>query len=150
MTIQPPPIQQPILTGSDGKSVGGLNLLWALFFNQVYQGDAGADWVPQVANLTVVGNAPQYVGRVYKLSQYLTYFRAEIIPANGGNTSSVQAKTYIDNFPYVMSGNGVCMSVTEGYGGSLGMCSQATNKIWLPAWNTVNSAVTIIGLAEAS
>lgn len=151
MSIQPPPLQQPLVDTPSGQaSIGNLNLLWELFFNQIYQGDAGTTWTPSVKGLTIAGSAPTYTGWVYKLNQYITYFRAQIIPAQGGNTTSVQQTTYIDNFPYIMKGNGVCMAVTEQVGGSLGMCSQATNKIWLPPWTTVTSGVTILGIVEAS
>ena len=149
MSQNPPPLLQPIITKPDGSAAGGLSLLWALFFNQIFQGDAGVKWTPTIQNLGTSNAAPTTTGQVYKISQYLTYFRFTIIPAQGGTTTSTVQKTYVDNFPYVMSGNGICGSVASQEGGSLGMCEKATGKIWLPAWNT-SADVTIIGMVEAS
>ena len=145
MTLEAPPTQQPLVDQG-----GGTNMLWLLFFNGLFNGDAGVAWTPLISGLTNTGAVPVTAGRVYKLNNYLTMFRLTIVPSNGGTTTSVAGTTYVNNFPYIMSGDGLCGSVANKLGGSLGMCEQATNKIWLPSWTTVGAAVSIIGLVEAS
>lgn len=145
MTLAAPPVQQPLMDQG-----GDTNVLWILFFNSIFNGDAGVAWTPIVGGLGNGGGAPKISGRVYKLSNYLTFFRFTIVPASGGNTSSVAATTYVSNFPYIMSGDGLCGSVSSKTGGSLGMCEQATNKIWLPPWTTVGAPISIIGIVEGS
>lgn len=145
MSLDPPPLQQSILEKN-----GDINFLWSLFFNQSYQGDAGISWTPNIISLSSSGGSPAIVGWVYKISQYLAYFRVNVIPADGGNTSSVAGTTYIDNFPYVLTGDGVCANLSGHLGGSLGACEKATGKIWIPAWTTVGNPVTVVGIVEAS
>ena len=145
MTLAAPPVQQPLLDQS-----GGTNILWILFFNSLFNGDAGVSWTPIISGLTNTGGTPKVSGRVYKLSNYLTFFRLSIVPEPSGNTSSVAGTTYVDNYPYVMSADGLCGSVSSKKGGSLGMCEQATNKIWLPTWTTVGAVVSVIGMVEGS
>jgi hypothetical protein len=145
MTLAAPPVQQPLMDQG-----GGTNILWVLFFNSIFNGDAGVAWIPTAASLTSSSGVPTIAGRVYKISNYLTFFRFTIVPASGETTSSTAGTTYITNFPYVMSGDGVCADVSNKLGGTLGMCEQATNKIWLPAWTTISNPVSVIGIVEAS
>lgn len=147
MSINPPPIQQPLI---ENEKKGTIGFLWALFFNQVFEGDAGTTFTPIINGLTYTVGPPELLGKVYRISQFLTYFRIDIIPAQGGSTSSVLQNTYVDNYPFVMTGNGICGAVASKAGGSLGMCEQATGRIYLPVWTNVASQVTVLGMVEAS
>ncbi len=142
MTQNAPPLNQPLLN-----SDGSIPMQWILFFNQIYFGDAGQAWTPTFNSLTTVGATPAISGRVYQLSKYLTMFTAKIIP--GTNTSAVAGTTFIDNFPFIMQGNGICFAVSGRLGSSSGMCEQATNKIWVPAWTTVTVPLSLVGFVEA-
>lgn len=150
-TIKEPPIYQPMIDPPDPKDpesfTGIATLAWILFFNQLFIGDTGTSWTPTFTNLTVVGAAPTITGVYYKISQSLVYFRAKIVP--GTNTSSTAGTTYINNFPLSMIGDGACIAVSGLLGGTPGMCDQASNNIYVPAWTTVTVPLSIVGIVEA-
>lgn len=140
MTIQSPPIYERI-AGDDGKAT----LPWILFMNQIFSGDSGDAWTPTFVSLTEVGT-PTIVGRYYKISQYLTAFRALVTPAT--STTAVAGTTYIDNYPLSFTNDGVCFAVSGGLG-SVGHIVSANNRIYVPAWSAVTVPLTIIGFGEA-
>ncbi len=139
----PPPLYHP-LVDQDGKT----DIFWSVFFNQLFTGDAGTEWFPTFQNLTIVGAFPTITGRVYQISQFLTFFSLNIIP--GTNTSAVAGTTFIDNFPLIMRADGINFAVAGRLGTNSGMCEKVTNKIWVPAWTTVTVPLSIIGIVEAS
>lgn len=144
MSLQPPPIYEPL---SQEKS-GIASLPWILFFNQLFGGDKGTPWTPTFTNLTVVGATPTITGNYYKISQALAYFKVKIVP--GTNTSAVAGTTYIDNFPLTMAGDGACLAVSGLLGTNAGMCEQASNRVYVPAWTTVTVPLSIVGMVEAN
>lgn len=146
MTLQSPPIQQPMITDKDGYPT----TQWAQFFDAIFRGDAGDTWLPTIANLTIVGGVPAAIGRVYRLSQYLSVFVATITPPANGNISGTAGTTGITNFPLKMSGNGVCFAVSGLLGTVSGMCDKNSNVIYPPGFTSVTVPLTIIGLVEAS
>lgn len=145
MTVQPPPTEHPLITDKDGFA----DLQWILFFNQLFNGDAGTAWVPTLQGLTTVG-VPKVSGRVYRISQYLSIFVATITPAQNGNVTSVAGSTFINNFPLRMQGNGFNIAVSGNLGSIAGMCDGASNNIYIPTLTGVTIPVTIIGFVEAS
>ncbi len=140
--MQEPPTRNP-LTEEDGV----LTMPWLLFFNQLFNGDAGADWTPEFTSLTSVG-VPAVTGRYYQISKYLCYFNILVTP--GTNTSATAGTTYVNNFPLTASGNGVCMTVSNNLGGGLGMIVSSNNRIYVPGWTTVTTPINILGIVEAS
>lgn len=143
MTTSPPPTEQPIVTDASGYTP----IQWIVFFNQMFNGDAGNAWVPTFQNLTTVG-VPKVSGRIYQLSKYLCLFVANIIPAT--SVSAVAGSSFINNFPLKMSGNGICFAVSGNLGSNGGMCDQASNNIFIPALSGVTLPITIMGIVEAS
>lgn len=142
MTVQPPPIYEP-LAQEDGKP----RIPWTLFFNQIFDGDAGAEWNPTFQSLTEVGT-PTITGRVYKLSKYISFFHVNITPAT--STTATAGTTYIDNFPLQFSNDGACWAVTGGLGDGPGHIVASTNRIYVPSWSAVTVPLTIIGIGEAT
>lgn len=142
MTALPPPTRNPLTEQN-----GVLTMPWLLFFNQVFNGDAGTDWTPTFTGLTISGT-PTIAGRYYQISQYLCYFNILVTP--GTNTSSVAGTTYIDNFPLTMNSNGFCLSLSNNLGGGLGMAVAASNRIYTPTWTTVTTPINIVGIVEAT
>lgn len=142
MTYQPPPIYSN-LVGDDAKAV----LPWILFFQQMYDGDAGTDWTPTFVSLTTAGT-PTITGRYYKLGKYLTYFRATIVPAT--STTATAGSTYIDNYPLTFKGDGIVFAMRGGEGSTSGHIVAANNRIYVPAWSTVTSQLSLVGIAEAT
>lgn len=140
--LQAPPIYQPLLD-----NVGKATMPWVLFFNQLFFGDTGVDWTPSFTNLTQVGT-PTITGKYYKISQSLVYFRVRIVP--GTSTSSTAGTTYINNFPLSMTGDGACIAVSGLLGATPGMCDQASNHVYVPAWSVVTVPLSIVGMVEAS
>jgi len=139
--ITAPPIYEQI-SNNQGKA----NLAWILFFNRIFQGDTGTDWTPTFTNLTTVGT-PTITGRVYKLSDAITFFRIDIIPST--STTSVAGTTYIDNMPVTATSNGVCFAVSGLLGTNAGMYDKTTNRVYVPAWTAITVPLTIIGIVEA-
>lgn len=142
MTVQPPPTRDA-LTEKEGE----LSMPWLLFFNQMFNGDAGTLWTPTFVNLTTTGT-PVIVGRYYQISQYLCYFNVLLTP--GTDTSATAGTTYIDNFPLTAASNGFCLSISNNLGGALGMVNSSNNRIYVPEWTTVTTPINIIGIVEAS
>ena len=142
MSIQPPPIYEKI-ANDEGKTT----LPWTLFFNQVFDGDAGTVWAPTFQNLSSVGT-PTFEGRYYTISNYLTYFSVLITPAT--SVSATAGTTYIDNFPLNFAGDGVCFAVSGNLGATPGMINGTTNRVYIPGLSAVTVPVTIIGIGEAS
>lgn len=142
ISSSPPPLTQPIVD-----ETGTMPLLWMLFFNNLFQGDAGEVWIPTFQGLTVAGTAPTVTGRVYQISKYLAYFSVKVVP--GTSTSAVAGTTYINNFPLTAQSDGVCCAVSGRLGEVTGMVEAATNNIWVPAWSAVTVPLTIIGIVEA-
>lgn len=148
-SIKPPPIYEPLITVN--KDTGQVenaipSLSWILFFNSLFRGDAGTEWTPTFSNLTQVGT-PTITGFYYKVGS-LVYFRVKIVPAT--STSSTAGTTFINNFPLVMQGDGACADVSGLLGGTLGMCDQASNNIYVPGWSAVTVPLSIVGIVEAS
>lgn len=143
-SLQSPPIYNPLFDDEDGIAA----LPWILFFNQIFTGDTGTDWLPTFTGLTFTGTAPVITGRYYKLSQALSFFRMKIVP--GTDTTSIAGTTFIDNFPLTMSADGINFAVSGLLGTNSGMCEQASNRIYTPAWSAVVIPVTVLGFVEAS
>ena len=142
MTVQSPPTRNPLT-----ENKGELTMPWLLFFNQMFNGDAGTVWTsPTFQNLTQVGTAT-ITGRYYQISQFLCYFNVLVTP--GTNTSAVAGTTYIDNFPLTTNANGICLTVSNILGGGLGMVNASNNRIYVPSWTTVTTPINIIGIVEA-
>jgi len=139
--IAAPPIYQQI-SDDNGKA----SMPWILFFNHVFQGDAGTDWTPTFTSLTTVGT-PTITGKVYKLSDAISFFRIHIVPST--STTSVAGTTYIDNMPVRATANGICFAVSGLLGTNAGMYDSATNRVYVPAWTGVTVPLTIIGICEA-
>lgn len=148
MSLEPPPTSQAIITEvtEDG---GFMTFPWAIFINQLFEGDAGETWQPLFTGLTTVG-VPKITGRVYQISQYLSLFVVTITPAGGENSSAVAGTTYINNFPLTMNGNGINFAVSGLLGTNAGMCEQSSNRIYVPGWTTVTVPLTVMGIVEAS
>ena len=138
--ITEPPLFAPVV---DQKGIASLE--WTLFFNQLFTGDNGTQFSPNIVGMT--GNFT-VSGVFYRLSRKLTYFRLNITP--NGNTTSTAGSTYVDNFPQEFSADGVCFSSfpSAGLGGSLGSVSEQSNRIFLPAWTDVSVPIVINGAAE--
>ncbi len=139
-SITPPPIYER-LNDSAGKST----IPWVLFFNNIFEGDTGEEWVPQFTDLTVSGT-PTITGRYYRLSRRIVFFRVTITPAT--STTSVAGTTYINNFPVSFSSDGICFAVTGGLGSPSGHVVASNNRIFVPTWTGVTVPVTVVGLAE--
>lgn len=141
MTTEAPPIYKQLID-EETKAT----LPWIVFFNQCFNGDAGASWTPTFENLTETGGDATITGIYYKLSKYLTFFRVTIIPAT--STSSTAGTTYISNFPIQFQYDGVCFAVTGGSAGA-GHIVSSTNAIYTPTWTDITNSVTILGIGEA-
>lgn len=141
MTTSPAPITQSVLDKN-----GLPTLPWTLFFNQNYEGDAGTAWEPTFVNLTETGT-PTIIGRYYRISQYLVYFRIDIDPDT--DTSATAGSTYCDNFPLDISFNGFCTVVAGTSGGAINIVDSVNNRIYVPAWNALTTLTTVIGICEA-
>jgi len=139
--VRPAPIYDPI---ADEESRASRS--WILFFNGIFEGDTGTSWTPTFVNLTQTGT-PTITGYYYRITRRLVYFRVDITPAT--NTSATAGSTYIDNFPLVFSGNGICFAVTGNLGDGPGMVAAATNRIYVPTWTTVTVPLSVIGICEA-
>ena len=143
MTTESPPIRDNLIEDD----TGAISMPWILFFNQTFNGDSGAAWTPTFTDLTESGT-PTITGRYYQLSKYVTYFNIIVTP--GTNTSAVAGTTYVDNFPLTAYSNGICGTVSNRLGGSLGMVEATSNRIYVPAWTTLTTPVNIIGIVEAT
>lgn len=144
MSLPAPPSQQAMI---DDESSGFPTFPWIIFFNGLFNGDAGIDWTPNINNM-VINGVPEVVGRVYQISKYLACFSIQITPSQ--DTSGQAGVTYIDNFPLTMNGNGICFAVSGNLGTNSGMCDKLSNRIYPPSWNAVTIPLTILGFVEAS
>lgn len=143
MTLEPPPIIQPIAEGRSEMA----DFRWILFFNQMFEGDAGTDWTPTFVSLGSTGT-PTITGRYYRIGQNLVYFRIKIVPAT--NTTSTSATTYCDNFPLNFVADGVCLAGTgSGAVQAIGGVRAADKRIYPPAWSAATETITIVGFGEA-
>lgn len=142
MTYSPPPNEDKVLTEQ-----GFPRISWALFFENMYEGDSGTEFTPTFQNLGSTGT-PTLTGRYYRLGGLnLIFFRITITPDT--NTSSTAGTTYVDNFPVAFVNDGVCFSVSGNLGGALGHVVASNNRIYTPSWSNVTTPVTIIGVGEA-
>lgn len=141
MSVDPPPINE-ILTEQNGLP----KLPWILFFNNVFEGDSGTEFVPTFQNLTIVGT-PEITGRYYRLNQQFVYFTVEITPAT--STSATAGTTYIDNFPLTFQADSACWALSGGVGDGPGHIVSSTNRIYVPSWAAVTVPLTVIGIGVA-
>ena len=143
MTVEAPPIIHPIIEGGEQT----VDLKWAVFFNQLFEGDAGTEWGPTFVSLGTSGT-PTIAGRYYRIGQNLVWFHIRIVP--GTNTSSTAATTYCDNFPLNFVQDSVCLAGTgSGAAQAIGGIRAADNRIYTPAWSSVSDPVTVVGFGEA-
>lgn len=140
MSLDAPPIRDRVVDKN-----GFSTLSWALFYNSLFEGDAGQSWTPTFVSLTEVGT-PTITGRIYRLLRRIAYFSVLITP--GTNTSAVAGTTYIDNFPLTFTGDGICFAVSGNLGTGSGHVVASNNRIYVPAWTTVTVPLTVIGIAE--
>lgn len=140
MTVNSAPLTQPVIDENAYPT-----LPWTLFFNQMFEGDAGKSWIPTFQSFT--GTAT-FSGRFYRLSQYLVFFTVKITPS--GNTSTTSGSTYIDNFPLNLTNDGFNTVVSGAAGGAIGMNRASDNRIYVPQWTNVSVPLTIIGIGEAT
>lgn len=139
MSLQPPPIQSPVVD-----STGKPTLPWVLYFNQLFTGDGGNNWTPTFQSLTN-GGAATIVGRYYKLSNALAFFA---ITVTGGTTTATAGTTYCDNFPLAPAFDGACLAVSGNLGSAAGMINASNNRIYVPTWTAVTVPVTVVGIIE--
>lgn len=142
--IEPPPSIHPLLEGQPYNA----DLKWIIFFNDLYNGDIGTTWTPTFVNLSQTGTAT-ITGRYYQVSQYLTFFNIQIVPAT--DTSSTAASTYCNNFPLRFSSNSICLASTgTGAVQAVGGINSSDNGIYTPTWTSLSSTINVIGFGEAS
>lgn len=143
MSLDVPPTGHPIVDNNDGYATD----LWLLFFNSVYEGDAGKDWTPEYTSLTEVG-AATHAGRYFRITKRLCFFYATIVP--GTSVSATAGTTYINNFPLQFNVDGIVFAVTGGLGDGPGHIVASSNRIYIPALSAVTAPVTILGFGLAS
>lgn len=139
--VAPPPLIDKLVDKE-----GIASLAWTLFFTQMYSGDTGTAFTPEWTSLTEVGGSASFDAIYYKIGS-LVFFRVTITPVT--NTSATAGTTTIDNFPLTFKGDGVCFAVTAGVGGNAGHVAVSGNKIYVPGWTTIATALTVVGIAEA-
>lgn len=146
--VPPPPINTPIMDDQ-----GKPDLSWIIFFNALYEGDTGSpatgngSWTPSFTNLTETGGSATLTGRYYRFNgRRLCYFSATITPVT--NTSAVAGSTYINNFPLTFIADGIVFAVTGGSGSGSGHIVAANNRIYVPTWTNITTAITLVGLGE--
>lgn len=140
MPVQIPPFYDVLI---DEEKKTSLN--WTIFFQNIANGDSGTSWNPTFVNLTASGT-PVYTGRYFNISKNLAYFYIIINPS-GGNTTSVAATTYCDNFPQNIATDGVCfVSTGSGAVQAIGGVRASDKRIYTPAWSAVTETLTIVGL----
>lgn len=145
-SIKAPPVYEP-LSRDDEHPAGVASLPWILFFNSLFNGDTGTQWSPVFTSLTTVGS-PTITGKAYRIGRSLVFFRVTIVP--GTSTTSVAGTTYINNFPFIMAGDGICFAVSGLLGSNSGMCDLASNRVYVPGWSAVTVPLSIIGIVEAT
>ncbi len=141
MTVSPPPIYES-LAEQNGKP----RLPWILFFNELFLGDTGTSFTPVFNGLTIVGT-PSITGKYYRDGRFIDWW-VKIVAAT--STSSTAGTTYIETLPFVMTTDAPCFAVTGTTGFAAGVCQASSNRIYVPAWTTVTTLLTITGRVEAS
>lgn len=141
--VPPPPNRAEIIDES-----GLPTIPWALFFENIWNGDTGRTWTPTFTSLTEVGGAATITGKIYRIGRNLCYFTVTVTPVT--NTSATAGTTYINNFPLNIRGNGACFALASNTGGNSGMVVQTSQRVYVPGWTTVTVPVTVVGFCEAN
>lgn len=137
--IEPPPLIHPLVEGQPYNA----DFRWSLFFNQLYEGDAGTEWTPTFVSLGSTGT-PTITGRYYRLGLNLGWFYIQIVPAT--NTTSTAATTYCDNFPLEFTHDTFCLAVTgSGAVQAIGGVRASDKRIYPPAWTAATTTITLVG-----
>ena len=131
--FSPPPIKNPIALDD-----GLVPREWAIFFNNLFQGDSGTSWTPVFTNLGQVGPATA-TGAYYKSGRFIEFV---IVLTPGTNTSSAAGTTYVD-LPFSVAADGPC-TATTGANSSLGAVT-ATGRCYPPSWTNLTTVITIQG-----
>jgi hypothetical protein len=140
--LDPPPINE-LLAEQNGLP----KLPWILFFNQLFEGDAGTEWLPVFTSLGSTGT-PTISGRFFRLNQTVCVFFVTITPST--DTTSTAATTYIGNFPLQFLIDSVCFAGTgSGAVQAIGGIRAADNRIYTPGWSAVTTPLTIVGFGIA-
>lgn len=143
MSIEPPPISDNLM-----ETNGLPRIPWILFFNDLFEGDSGADWTPTFTSLGATGT-PTITGRYYRINQRTCFFVVTIVP--GTDTTSTAGTTHINNFPLSFVQNGVCLAGTgTGAIQAIGGINAGDNGIYTPAWSAVATTLTVVGLGIVS
>lgn len=140
MSVSPPPINE-ILSEENGLP----KIPWIVFFNDLFEGDAGTTWTPTFVSLGSSGT-PTITGRYFRINQKTALFFVTITPSGGGNTTSTAATTYVSNFPLSFSIDSVCFASTgSGAVQAIGGIRATDNRIYTPGWSAVTETLTIVG-----
>lgn len=138
MAISPPPINE-VLAEQNGLP----KIPWIVFFNEVFEGDAGTPWEPTLVSLGSTGT-PTITGRYFRINQKLAMFFVTIKPAT--DTTSTAATTYISNFPLGFAIDSVCFAGTgSGAVQAIGGIRASDNRIYTPGWSAVTETLTVVG-----
>lgn len=140
--IDAPPLYQPL-----ADETGVATIPWSIFFNGLFEGDAGTPWTPTFVSLGSSGT-PTITGRYYRIGQNLVWFNIGIAPAT--STTSTAATTYCDNFPLTFRADSVCFAGTgSGAVQAIGGIRSSDNRIYTPGWTDVTIPLTIVGFGVA-
>lgn len=138
MTVSPPPISEVLIEQN-----GLPKIPWIIFFNDLFEGDAGTTWTPTFTSLGSTGT-PTITGRYYRINQKYCLFFVTITPAT--DTTSTAATTYISNFPLSFAIDSVCFASTgSGAVQAIGGIRASDNRIYTPGWSAVTTPLTIVG-----
>lgn len=138
MTIEAPPIQDVLIEEN-----GLPRIPWIIFFNSLFEGDAGTSFTPNFISLGSTGT-PTITGRYYRLNQKVCIFFITIIPST--DTTSTAATTYVDNFPLQFQTDSVCFGSTgSGAVQGVGGVRSSDNRIYPPGWPATSNAITVVG-----
>lgn len=140
MPLFSPPSNVPIIN-----AFGVMSREWALFFENISNGDPGDTWTPTWSGLTVVGS-PTYDGRFYRLSKNLQF--VSVVITTAGTTASTAGTTYIANWPNMIKRDSAIMAVnsTTHIGIGTGMANASNNRIYTPTWGATANTITITGI----
>lgn len=127
---------------------GKARMSWVLFFNSLFIDDVGASFTPTFTGLTESGGAATKSGYFYKVLRRIVMFRVGITPVT--STSSVSGTTYIDGLPFIPIADGFCVVVSGNTSAAIGVVKSGTNRVYLPAWTTVTTPITVIGFCEVA
>jgi len=142
MELNPPPIESG--WGQDSKR--GPILVWALWFQKVWNALAGAiaplSWTPVATNLTIVTGAT--LAGSYTRVGNLAHFKISITTT--GSTASTAGATTI-TLPLTAAENEVCMAANRttiaSYGN--GIIAGGTMTLYPPTWAAMANEVVISG-----